>query len=142
SNLIAIHANYLGKGDVALLAARKVSVAHCPRSHVYFDHEAFQLRKLLKAGVNVCLGTDSLASVYKRPRESAQLDMFAEMRSLAEAHQWLSPGRILEMATINGARALGARGRLGELKERAWADMIAVPFRGKLAQIHDAVLHH
>ena len=107
SNLLAIHANYLGKGDIGLLAARKVNVAHCPRSHVYFGHETFQLRKLLKAGVNVCLGTDSLASVYKRPRESARLDMFAEMRALGQVHDWISAANI-----GNGDRQWRARARI------------------------------
>jgi cytosine/adenosine deaminase-related metal-dependent hydrolase len=56
-NLLATHVNYLARGDAALLASRKVNVVHCPRSHSYFGHESFPLRRLLRAGVNVCLGT-------------------------------------------------------------------------------------
>jgi len=141
-NLIAVHANYLRKSDVELLAARKVNVVHCPRSHAYFAHEPFQIRKLLKAGVNVCLGTDSLASVYKRPRENAQLDMFAEARAFASNNKSMSVRRIIEMATINGARALGLRRRVGELREGACADLIAIPFNGRVVESHEAVLHH
>jgi len=141
-NLIAVHVNYLGKGDVELLAARKVNVVHCPRSHSYFGHEPFQIRKLLRAGVNVCLGTDSLASVYKRRHESARLDMFAEMRAFAASNRFLSPRRILETATLNGARALGLRRRIGELREGAYADLIAIPFKGKASESYEAVLQH
>ena len=46
-NLLAVHANYLGPRDVALLAGRKVSVVHCPRSHFYFKHRPFPLGKIV-----------------------------------------------------------------------------------------------
>jgi len=141
-NLIAIHVNYLTKTDVELLAARKVNVVHCPRSHSYFGHEPFQIRKLLKAGVNICLGTDSLASVYKRRHENARLDMFAEMRTLVSTNKFLSPRRILEMATLNGAKTLGMRRRIGELREGACADLIAIPFKGKSVESYEAVVQH
>src|SRR5262249_39392307 len=64
SNLLGVHLNYLGRGDLQLLRDRGVSIVHCPRSHSYFRHDPFPLRSLMRAGVNVCLGTDSLASVY------------------------------------------------------------------------------
>jgi cytosine/adenosine deaminase-related metal-dependent hydrolase len=141
-NLLAIHANYLRKTDIELLASRKVNVVHCPRSHSYFGHEPFQANKLLRAGVNICLGTDSLASVFARRRESPRLDMFAEMRTFARNHKSISPRRILEMATINGARALGLGRRIGELKPSAHADLIAIPFHGRISETYHAVLHH
>ena len=130
-NLLAVHANYLGPKDVALLAGRKVSVVHCPRSHFYFKHRPFPLGKLLKAGVNVCLGTDSLATVYKVQREKLELNMFEEMRALAAGHPGLSPKKILPMATVNGARALGLTGRIGQLSRNAFADLIAIPVAAK-----------
>jgi aminodeoxyfutalosine deaminase len=130
-NLLAVHANYLGPKDAGLLARRKVSVVHCPRSHFYFKHRPFPLGKLLKAGVNVCLGTDSLATVYKTQRERPELNMFDEMRALAAGHPGLSPKKILHMATVNGARALGLTGRIGQLSKSAFADLIAIPFAAK-----------
>jgi len=141
-NLLAIHVNYVARGDVALLAKHEVNVVHCPRSHYYFRHERFPLEQMLKAGINVCLGTDSLASVYKKRRETVDLNMFEEMRTLANRQSSLSPKKILQMATINGARALGMRGEVGELTRGAFADLIAIPDSGKLSGIHDAVLTH
>ena len=140
-NLLAVHANYLGPKDAALLAGRKASVVHCPRSHFYFKHRPFPLAKLLKAGVNVCLGTDSLATVYKTPREKPELNMFEEMRGFAAAHPGLSPKKILPMATVNGARALGLAGRIGELSRKAFADLIAIPFEGKSSDVVDATIN-
>jgi len=140
-NLLAVHANYLAPRDVALLAGRKVSVVHCPRSHFYFKHRPFPLRKLLKAEVNVCLGTDSLATVYKTQREKPELNLFEEMRALAGAHPRLSPKKILQMATVNGAKALGLSGRIGELSKNAFADLIAIPFGGRSSDAVEAAIN-
>ena len=140
-NLLATHVNYLGRGDLALLSRNKVSVVHCPRSHAFFRHQPFPLKRLLRAGVNVCLGTDSLASVLKPRRQSVELDMFAEMQVFAERNPWLSPRAILRMATINGARALGRERITGALKRGALADFIALPVT-KEKRIEGAVLAH
>lgn len=129
-NLLAIHANYLLPGDADLLARHGVSVVHCPRSHRYFQHRPFDLQTCLQAGVNVCLGTDSLASMLKEERRLPELDLFAEMRALAASQPGLPPETILRLATVNGARALGQAGELGELSPGALADLIAVPFNG------------
>jgi aminodeoxyfutalosine deaminase len=141
-NLLAAHANYLAPQDAALLGKRGVHVVHCPRSHFYFRHDPFPLRRLVKAGVNLCLGTDSLASVYKTRRQTVELNLFEEMRALAQAHPWLSARRIVRLATLNGARALGLQARIGELSPNSFADLIALPFAGQRAEAYDAVLHH
>jgi cytosine/adenosine deaminase-related metal-dependent hydrolase len=141
-SLLAVHANYLGRGDAALLAKRGVSVAHCPRSHWYFHHAPFPLQRLARAGVNVCLGTDSLATVYKRKHQTLELSMFEEMRALAEREPSLSPKDILRMATVNGARALHLEGRVGELSPGAEADLIAVPYSGKRSDVQEGLVHH
>lgn len=140
--LLAAHANYLGKRDAALLAKRNVHVVHCPRCHFYFHHDPFPLRRLTKAGVNVCLGTDSLASVYKARRQSVELNLFEEMRALAKNEPSLSARTIVRMATLNGASALGLGGQIGELAKGSLADLVALPFAGKIADIYDGVLHH
>ncbi|MGO8925563.1 MAG: amidohydrolase family protein [Limisphaerales bacterium] len=140
--LLAAHANYLAKQDAALLARRKVHVVHCPRCHFYFHHDPFPLRRLARAGVNVCLGTDSLASVYKPRRQSVELSLFEDMRVLSRNEPSLSARKIVRMATLNGARALGMDGRIGELAEGAFADLVVLSFAGKTADIYDAVLHH
>ena len=64
------------------------------------------------------------------------------MRVLAANDHDLAPAQILQMATVNGAKALGLAGQIGELSRNAFADLIAIPFDGKVADIYDAVLHH
>jgi aminodeoxyfutalosine deaminase len=140
--LLAVHANYLTGKDAALLGRRNVSVVHCPRSHVYFGHRRFPLDQLIRARVNVCLGSDSLATVFKSRRQKVELNMFEEMRAFAAANPRRAPRAILRAATVNGARALGLSGKIGELRKGAFADVIAIPFDGKKADIYEAVLHH
>ena len=141
-NLLAVHVNLLAPGDAELLGNHHAHVVHCPRSHDYFRHPPFPRRQLAAAGVNLCLGTDSLATVRKMGKEKLELNLFEEMRQLAAADKQMSPVAILRMATVNGARALGMDGQIGELSENAFADLIAIPFAGKNADIYDAVLHH
>jgi len=132
----------LGKKDAALLARRKVNVVHCPRSHAYFRHDKFPFAGLSRARVNVCLGTDSLASVRKIAGRTPELNMFTEMQAFASAAPDVSPATILKMATANAARALGRKGQFGEISRHAAADLIVLPFNDRFANVYEAVLHH
>ena len=141
-NLLAIHVNLLARGDAELLGRHRVNVVHCPRSHDYFRHPPFMRQRLARAGANVCLGTDSLATTRKNGKHRLTLDMFEEMRALAGKDTALRPEEILRMATVNGARALGLAGKIGELSPRAQADLIAIPFNGKKSHAFASVLAH
>ena len=141
AHLLAVHANYLNAKDVDQLAKRKVSVVHCPRSHLYFKHRRFPLGKLIRADVNVCLGTDSLATVITIRREKPELNLFEEMRALARAYPRLAPKNILRMVTVNGAKALGLAGRVGGISRNTLADLITIPFTGKKAEAFAAAVN-
>jgi cytosine/adenosine deaminase-related metal-dependent hydrolase len=141
-NCLAVHVNYLAEGDARLLATKKTSVAHCPRSHFYFGHETFPFKALTRANVNICLGTDSLATVYKKPKQTVELNMFTEMQLFASDQAQVAPEKILRMATMNGARALGMAGQCGEISEKALADVIAIPFGGAVEDAAEAAVHH
>ena len=139
-NLLAVHVNYLARGDAALLGKHRVNIVHCPRSHDYFRHAPFLRERLVNAGANLCLGTDSLATTRKIGKQKPELNLFEEMRQLAAADKTISPAEILRMATVNGARALGLIGHVGELSKNASADLIAIPFDGKITEAYDAIL--
>ena len=68
--------------------------------------------------------------------------MFAEMQRFATSQPEVLPEKILQMATINGARALGMAGQCGEISENALADLITIPFDGKLHEANEAAVHH
>jgi aminodeoxyfutalosine deaminase len=139
-NLLAVHVNYLWRDDASILSKYGVSVVHCPRSHEYFRHLLFPHRELADAGVNICLGTDSLASVRKQSGTALELNMFAEMRTVAAKEPELPPHAILEMATINAAKALKREGELGVLRAGARADSIVVPYSGAAEAVHEALV--
>jgi cytosine/adenosine deaminase-related metal-dependent hydrolase len=141
-NLLAVHVNYLWRNDAPVLGRHGVHVVHCPRSHDYFKHQFFPRAELTGSGVNICLGTDSLASVLKDKGKLGELDMFAEMRAFSEKHADLPPAAILKMATMNGARALGLQGQVGELSPNTLADLIAIPYAGTLAGVYKSIVHH
>ncbi len=141
-NFLAVHVNYLWDHDAELLGRHGAHVVHCPRSHDYFQHRCFPRRPLQDAGVNICLGTDSLASMEVKRRKLPVLDMFAEMHALLASAVDVSPEETLGMATVNGARALGRAGELGEISRGALADLIAVPFTGKVEDSIEAVVAH
>jgi cytosine/adenosine deaminase-related metal-dependent hydrolase len=140
-NFLAVHANCLEGDDIAALSESRSHVVHCPRSHAYFQHPPFPYRKLAAAGVNVCLGTDSLASILRPRREKAELNMFAEMRAFAACYPRVAPEDIVRMATQGGARALGLQERVGAIFQGGMADLAAIPFSGRAADAWEAVVH-
>jgi cytosine/adenosine deaminase-related metal-dependent hydrolase len=141
-NFLAVHANYLEPADIAALAESRSSVVHCPRSHVYFQHAPFPYKELAAAGVNVCLGTDSLASILPSRRKEPELNMFAEMQAFAAAYPDVAPEQIVRMATQAGARALGWQERVGGIFQGGMADLAAIPYAGKAGDAWEAVVHH
>ena len=120
---IIAHLNELTDEDGKLAASptglTSFHVVHCPRSHEYFRHSAFQFKKLRALGFNVCLGTDSLAS-------NEDLSLFAEMRAFQKEFPDVSPEKVLEMVTLNSARALRQENSLGKIRHGFCADLIAI----------------
>jgi cytosine/adenosine deaminase-related metal-dependent hydrolase len=141
-NLLAVHVNYLWRHDAGVLGRNEVSVAHCPRSHAYFQHLRFPREELESAGVNICLGTDSLATARKERDFPLELNLFSEMQMFAGKSPDVRPETILRMATLNGARALGMKGLIGELSEGAYADLIAIPSTPSGGDAYDSILQH
>jgi cytosine/adenosine deaminase-related metal-dependent hydrolase len=119
------HAVDLGESEIDLVAARGAGIAHNP-SAVFSQFGRCPVPELVAAGVTVALGSDATA-----PDRSA--DMFRHMFQATRYHRadrrdpaLLPPGRVLEMATVDGARALGLGDRLGSLEPGKWADLVVV----------------
>jgi cytosine/adenosine deaminase-related metal-dependent hydrolase len=119
------HLNELTESDFDLLetAKRKFHVVHSPRSHGYFAHNRFPFDKLRALGLNICLGTDSLAS-------NENLSLFAEMRAFQRSDPGISPDKILEMVTVNAALALHQENALGRIRPGFQTDLVAIPCNG------------
>ena len=124
--LSAVHMTQLASDEIELLAARGASVVHCPESNLKLASGLCPVASLAAAGVNVALGTDGAAS-------NNDLDMFGEMRTaallakgIAQRADAMPAAAVLQMATLNGARALGLGDRVGSLVPGKEADMICV----------------
>ena len=118
--LLVVHGNYL-PGDTPLTANQSVII--CPRTHAAFDHPPHPFREFLARGVNVGIGTDSLAS-------NPDLDVLAELRELHRRYPDVRVETPLEVATINGARALGFDGECGTLEPGKSADFVVLAGAG------------
>ena len=122
---IVAHLNEATESDFDLLERpeRRFHVVHSPRSHDYFKHSRFPFEKLHALGFNICLGTDSLAS-------NDNLSLFAEMREFEKEFPGIPPEKILQMVTVNPARALRQENALGQIRSGCRADLISIPCSG------------
>ena len=125
-SLLAVHGVHLNAAEIELLARHGCSVAHCPSSNLKLGSGIAPVSELLKAGVNLGIGTDGAAS-------NNRLDLFAEMRLAALLAkgasgdpQIMPAHRVLEAATLGGARALGLQDQLGSITPGKFADLTAV----------------
>jgi 5-methylthioadenosine/S-adenosylhomocysteine deaminase len=139
-DFIAVHMTQLTDAEIADCAQHGVTVAHCPESNLKLASGFCPVDKLLKAGVNVALGTDGAAS-------NNDLDLLGEMRTAAllakgvagDARALPAPAA-LHMATLAGARALGLDAEIGSLAEGKAADFIALDLSGAGTQpVYNAV---
>ena len=122
---LAAHCVWVSDEDIALMAEKGVSAVHNPVSNLKLGSGVMPLNKMLSAGVNVCLGTDGVAS-------NNRLDILREMQTAAILHKGvlLDPTATTalqtpKMATRNGAIAQG-REDCGEIRIGARADMVLI----------------
>jgi cytosine/adenosine deaminase-related metal-dependent hydrolase len=127
--------NQLDEEDFALLEKKPVHVVHCPASHQYFRHAPFPMERLREIGINVSLGTDSLAS-------TESLSLFAEMRNVCDNFPSVSPREALEMVTLNPAKALRRQRELGRISVKARADLIALPIAPGDGEVYEEIVAH
>lgn len=124
----AAHCVYCTDEDFELMRELKVTLVHNPTSNLKLGSGIARIRRAMELGVNVALGTDGCAS-------NDDLDMFEEMRlasllakGVAKDPSALSAWDVIEMATVNGARALG-RDDTGELAVGKRADLCVLDLK-------------
>ncbi|MCK7461538.1 MAG: TRZ/ATZ family hydrolase [Sphingobacterium sp.] len=124
--LLAVHMTQLETAEIEQIARAGAHVAHCPESNLKLASGFCPTARLDAAGVNVAIGTDGAAS-------NNDLDLFGELRTAALLGKGvagdatvLPAARMLRMATLNGARALGLAGETGSLEPGKAADIVAV----------------
>jgi len=126
-DVLAAHCVWLSDGDIEILGKRGVNVSHNVISNMKLASGIAPVHKMLEKGVNVSLGTDGCAS-------NNNLDLFEEMKTAALLHKVnifsptaLPARQVLQMGTVNGAKALGTE--TGMLKAGKKADLILVDMK-------------
>ncbi len=133
---IAAHCVYTTPEDWAVMARKGVSCVHNPYSNLKLGSGIAPVPAMRRAGVNVALGTDGVSS-------HNSTDLFADMKLAAVLHNGaardpmaVTARQALEMATVNGARALGRN--TGRIAAGCTADLILVDFDApNLIPCHD-----
>jgi cytosine/adenosine deaminase-related metal-dependent hydrolase len=119
------HCVWLTAEEQRLIRETGTRVAHCPSANFKLASGTAKIPELLRQGIVVGLGADGAPC-------NNNLDIFMELRLAALVHlprggpTSLSAMQVLELATLNGAKALGLEGEIGCLQEGARADLITV----------------
>jgi 5-methylthioadenosine/S-adenosylhomocysteine deaminase len=127
-HVIAAHCVALTNKDIVVMKNRNVKASHNPISNLKLASGISPVPKMLKEGITVSLGTDS-------PCSNNTADMFEIMKTAAILHKGtnknttLMPAeRVLEMATIDGAKALSWENEIGSIETGKKADLVVVNF--------------
>jgi 5-methylthioadenosine/S-adenosylhomocysteine deaminase len=136
------HGVWVDAADMKILRGHSVAVSHNPESNMKLASGIAPVPQYLATGITVGLGTDGAAS-------NNDLDMFEAMRFAALLHKVktgdprsLPAATALEMATINGARALGLEQTIGSLEVGKRADLIIVDTStARMTPLYDPVSH-
>ena len=140
--VLAAHCVWLTEKEIKLLRERGVKPVHNPVSNMKLGSGVAPVPEMLAAGIPVALGTDGAAS-------NNSLDMFKEMKFAAllnKVHR-LDPVAVpamsaLEMATVNGAIALGRGNELGSIEVGKKADLVLVDLeKPHLTPLHNVISH-
>ncbi len=129
-HVIAAHCVHLTEEDIGILAQYGVGVVHNPESNMKLASGIAPVPNLLQAGVPVALGTDGASS-------NNNLDMLQELHTCALLHKVnnldptvLPAYQALQMATVNGAKALKLDDQIGTIEAGKKADIILVKANG------------
>lgn len=123
------HCVRVDAGDIELIKQHGAGVAHCPKSNAKLGHGRAPLAAMLRAGVGVGLGSDSVAS--NNLCDLLEESRFALLASRA-ASESVEDGRMLDasdalrLMTHGGASAMNMQGVTGSLEEGLEADLVAV----------------
>jgi cytosine/adenosine deaminase-related metal-dependent hydrolase len=121
-NTIAAHvATGITEEDIEILARTGVAAAHCPRSNEYLGCGLSPVARMMEKGIRVGMGTDGLWS-------SPSMNLFEETLFAVRLHGF-DGETALNLATLQGARALGIEGETGSLEAGKWADFAVVEVR-------------
>jgi len=126
SDVIAAHGVWISKEEINIIKKRNVKISHNPCSNMKLSSGISPVQKMISRGICVGIGTDGAAS-------NNNLDMFEEMKfaSLLQKVSTMNPEALsseqsIQMATINGAKALNLNKEIGSIEVGKKADIILI----------------
>jgi cytosine/adenosine deaminase-related metal-dependent hydrolase len=132
-SVMVIHGVQFDGADLSRLAALGSAVVSCPRSNRHVGVGDPPLEAFYAMDVEVAFGTDSLASV-------ADLNLFAELKEARRLAPRVSARRLLESATLAGARALGFEDDFGSIEPGKRAALLAVQIPDGVTDVEEYLL--
>lgn len=122
---LLIHCVRVDADDIGIVARRASPVAHCPVSNAKLGHGIAPLLEMLAAGIDVGIGSDSMASNNRMDLLDEARAALLMQRARLATHEAPSASDVLELVTIGGASALGLANEIGSLEVGKAADLAA-----------------
>lgn len=124
---IAAHAVWVDANDSGTLLARGTGVAHCPSSNMKLASGVAPVMRMLRLGIPVGLGTDGPAGSNNDFNLFEEMDLASKLAKVTENDPEALPAKkAVEMATIEGAKAIGLQSKIGSLESGKRADLITI----------------
>jgi aminodeoxyfutalosine deaminase len=130
ARVLAVHGVQMTTSDLDRLVARGSTLVTCPRSNGHTGAGAPPIEDFYNYGVNVAVGTDSLAS-------APDLNVFAELATLRALAPTVSPGALLDSATRQGACALGFDADYGTIEPGKSARLLAITIPARTDDVEE-----
>jgi cytosine/adenosine deaminase-related metal-dependent hydrolase len=128
--LLAVHGVQMEPADLERLASLGTTLVTCPRSNFYTGAGSPPVEAFYQSGVRVAVGTDSLVS-------APDLNIFSELAALRRLAPSIPASKLLESATLEGARALGFGREYGTIEPGKRARLLAVGLPAEVAAVEE-----
>jgi aminodeoxyfutalosine deaminase len=121
--IISVHNSFINEEDLIFSkqfsSTQEMYFCLCPNANLYIENMLPPIDMLMKNNCNIVLGTDSYAS-------NTQLNIFEEIKTIQKNYSNISLEKILQWATLNGAKALGLDGFLGSFEKGKKAGVVLI----------------
>ena len=137
-----VHCVWVNDRDIEIIAAAEASIIHNPVSNLKLGSGIAPISKMLKAGVNVGLGTDNNnANDSANIMESMKIGALINKVTDSDSDHWIGAKEVIRMATSAGARCMGLEDEIGELAKGKKADFVILDMNSLPFTLRHNLLH-
>jgi len=140
-----VHCVWVNDRDIEIIAEAEASIIHNPISNLKLGSGISPISKMLKAGINVSLGTDNNnANDSANIIEAMKIGALVNKVTDSDYDNWIGAKEVIKMATSAGARCIGLEDEIGELEKGKKADFVildlnSLPFTPRHNILHQLV---